>query len=154
VKRAMVLAIGVILALVVAMPIASGQSSSQSQNLGKLTGEWWNWGLATSPSPLERSYTGGGQCNGRYVNGVFFLAGAAFDPNVSSVERTCTVPANTPILFPVVNVICSAAFTGHQPEPDPEPYDTACAEPITSDVIDPPAAFTPGSTGRMPINSA
>jgi hypothetical protein len=64
VKRAMVLAIGVILALVVAMPIASGQSSSQSQNLGKLTGEWWNWGLATSPSPLERSYTGGGNAMG------------------------------------------------------------------------------------------
>jgi hypothetical protein len=35
VKRAIVVAISVILALVVAAPIASGQSSSQSQNLGK-----------------------------------------------------------------------------------------------------------------------
>jgi hypothetical protein len=71
---------------------------------------------------------------------VFFLAGAAVGAP-PSVERTCTVPADTPILFPVVNVICSAAFTGHQPEPDPKPYDTACAEPYTDDTVEPPSSF-------------
>ena len=56
-KRAIVIAISVILALVVAAPIASGQSSSQGknlgkgQNLGKLTGDWWNWVVSTNPSP-------------------------------------------------------------------------------------------------------
>ena len=52
------------------------------------------------------------------------------------MTRTCTVPANTPILFPVVNYACSAAptidpdgdgtFTG-----DPKPYNK-CSQ----DVID------------------
>lgn len=69
------------------------------------------------------------------------MAGSAFDPKVPSVERNCVVPARMPILFSVVNVICSKAFTGHQPKPDPKPYDKGCAEPITDDVIDPPSKF-------------
>ena len=109
-KRAIVVAISVILALVVAAPIASGQSSSQGknlgkgQNLGKLTGDWWNWAVSTRPSPLN----GGDPCGGNFVDGVFFLGGSfTIDP----VTRTCTVPANTPILFPVVNYACGAAPT-------------------------------------------
>jgi hypothetical protein len=113
VQRAIVVAISVLLALVVAAPIASGQSSSQGknlgkgQNLGKLTGDWWNWAVSTNPSPLNDT-AGGDPCGGNFVDGVFFLGGSfAPDP----VTRTCTVPANTPILFPVVNTACSAAPT-------------------------------------------
>jgi hypothetical protein len=139
VRRIAVMVLSVILALGVVAPIASGQTSSQGQWLEKLTAKWWNWGFATSPSPLEGSYNGGRQCNGKYVKRVFFLAGSAFDPNTPSVERTCTVPANKPILFPVVNVVCSAAFDPIQEPDDPKPYDTACAEPITDALIDPPS---------------
>jgi hypothetical protein len=134
VKRAIVVAISVILALVVAAPIASGQSSSQGknlgkgQNLGKLTGDWWNWAVSTNPSPLEE---GGDPCGGNFVDGVFFLGGSFTDVPVT---RTCTVPANTPILFPVVNYACGAAptipdghggFTG-----DPKPYNKCAQDPI------------------------
>src|SRR5215203_169762 len=139
VKRAIVVAISVLLALVVAAPIASGQSSSQGknlgkgQNLGKLTGDWWNWAVSTNPSPLEE---GGDPCGGNFVDGVFFLGGSfAPDP----VTRTCTVPANTPILFPVVNYACSAAptidpdgdgtFTG-----DPKPYNK-CAQDVIDQIV-------------------
>jgi len=132
VKRAIVVAISVILALVVAAPIASGKSSSQSQNLGQLTAEWWNWAISTNPSPLEGSYKGGAQCNGEYVAGVFFLSGSlATDPET----RTCTVPANTPILFSPFNYLCSEVLG------DPEPLDTACATPTTDAVIDPSSSF-------------
>jgi hypothetical protein len=132
VKRAIVVAISVILALVVAAPIASGKSSSQSQNLGQLTAEWWNWAVSTNPSPLEGSYKGGAQCNGEYVEGVFFLAGSLdTDPE----KRTCTVPANTPILFSPFGYLCSDVFG------DPEPLDTACATPTTDATIDPPSRF-------------
>jgi hypothetical protein len=140
VRRIVVIALSVILALVVAIPMASAKGDSTEQNLGDLTADWWNWALQ-KPSPLEGSYNGGPKCDGNYVKGVFFLAGSAFDPKVPSVKRTCTVPANKPIFFPVVNVICSKAFTGHQPKPDPKPYDKKCAEPITDDVIDPPSKF-------------
>jgi hypothetical protein len=150
VKRAIVVAISVLLALVVAAPIASGQSSSQGknlgkgQNLGKLTGDWWNWAVSTNPSPLEE---GGDPCGGNFVDGVFLLGGSfASDP----VTRTCTVPANTPILFPVVNTACGAAptipvldengdpvldengnptFTG-----DPKPYNK-CAKDLLDQIV-------------------
>jgi len=134
VRRAIVVAISVILALVVAAPIASGQSSSQSQNLGQLTAQLWNWSFSTNPSPLEGSYKGGAQCdNGEYVEGVIFLAGAL---EGSRVDRTCTVPANTPILFSPFSYLCSEVFPT-----DPQPLDTACATPTTDAVIDPPSSF-------------
>jgi hypothetical protein len=135
VKRAIAMAISVLLALIVAAPIASGQSSSQSQTIGKLTGDWWNWAVSTNPSPLEGSYKGGTQCDGSFVDGVFFLGGSQTN---KAVKRTCTVPANTPILFPVVNTACGAAptipdghggFTG-----DPKPYNK-CANDILDQVV-------------------
>jgi hypothetical protein len=130
VKRAIVVAISVILALVVAAPIASGQSSSQSQNLGQLTAEWWNWAVSTNPSPLEGSYEGGAQCNGE-VDGVFFLAGAL---EGSRVDRTCTVPANTPILFSPFSYLCSEVVGDTPPL-------TECATGTTEDTIDSPSKF-------------
>jgi hypothetical protein len=154
VRRIVLVALSVILALVVAMPMVSGKPASNTQNLSspgqlkKLTAEWWNWAFATSPSPLEGSYTGGTQCEGEYVEGVFFLAGAAFDPNVPTVERTCTVPANTPILFPVVNVVCSAAFNTIQEPDDPKPYHKKCAEPVTDATVDPPSTFSATLDGQ------
>ncbi len=133
-RRIVVMALSAIMALVVAIPIASAQETT---NLADLTAEWWNWGFSTSPSPLEGSYTGGTQCEGEYVDGVFFLAGAG---GSEPVDRTCTVPADTPILFPVVNVICSAAWDSKK-YADPRPLDTGCAEPYTSDTIDPPSKW-------------
>src|ERR687898_2924528 len=126
VKRAIVVAISVILALVVAAPIASGQSSSQSQNLGQLTVAQSNWAFSTSPSPLEGSYEGGARCNGE-VDGVFFLAGAL---EGSRVDRTCTVPANMPILFSPFNYLCSEVFF----PTDVPPYDK-CATDITKRTV-------------------
>jgi hypothetical protein len=142
VKRAIVVAISVLLALVVAAPIASGQSSSKSHNLAQLTAESWNWAVSTDPSPLQGEYTSPDpRCEGEYVKGVIFLAGALFDPEVPSVERTCTVPANTPILFSPFNYLCSAAFDPIQDVDDPQPYDTACATPTTDAVINSPSSF-------------
>jgi hypothetical protein len=144
VKRIVLLMVGILAALVVAAPMASAQTAATSQakqpNLGALTASWWDWAMQ-DPSPLEGSYTGGTKCDGQYVDGVFFMGGAVGGAP-SSVERTCTVPAKTPILFPVVNVVCSEAWgVAGQVPPDPEPYDTACAEPLTDATIDPPSSF-------------
>jgi hypothetical protein len=143
VKRAIVLALSVILALVVAMPMVSGQPTTTKQmpsppgqlkkNLPDLTAEWWNWAASINPSPLQGTYTSPDpRCEGEYVEGVFFLAGSlATEPET----RTCTVPANTPILFSPFNYLCSDVFG------DPEPLDTACATPTTDATIDPPSRF-------------
>ena len=151
-KRAIVLALSVILALVVAMPMVSGKPTATKQkpsppgqlkkNLPDLTAEWWNWAASINPSPLQGTYTSPDpRCEGEYVKGVIFLAGALFDPEVPSVERTCTVPRNTPILFSPFNYLCSAAFDPIQDVDDPQPYDTACATPTTDAAIDPPSNF-------------
>lgn len=130
-KRIVVIAISVILALVVAAPMAAGQKATGSElNEEELTQKWWDWAL-TDPSPLVGNYKGGEQCDGEFVDGVFFLAGAAFGED--KVKRTCTVPTKTPILIPVVNIICSEAWAE-----DPEPYDE-CATGYTDDLVDPPS---------------
>jgi hypothetical protein len=145
---------GILMALVVAIPMTSGKTASAEQNpspppgqLKKLTAEWWNWAFSTSPSPLEGSYTGGTQCEGEYVEGVFFLAGATFG-SPPTVERTCTVPADTPILFPVFNVVCSAAFDPLQEVDDPKPYHKKCAKPFVDDSVDPPSTFSATLNGQ------
>jgi hypothetical protein len=142
VRRIVLIALSAIMALVVAIPIASGQ---ETRNLEELSAEWWNWGASINPSPLEGSYTNTAQCEGEYVEGVFFLAGAG---GSEPVERTCTVPADTPIFFPVSNVVCSEAFDPIQEVDDPKPYDTACVEPITDDVIDPPSKWNATLDGK------
>jgi hypothetical protein len=98
VKRAIVIAISVILALAVAAPIASGQTASQPQDLKALSGEWWTWAIS-KPSPLDGDYIQGRRCKGEFVEWVFFLAGT----QGGEATRTCTVPADTALFFPVLN---------------------------------------------------
>ena len=99
VKRAIVIAISVILALAVAAPIASGQTTSHRQGPKDLTEAWWTWALA-DPSPLEGDYgVGDPRCEGEFVEGVFFLGGTFG----GDATRTCTVPAKTALFFPVLN---------------------------------------------------
>ena len=100
VKRAIVMAISVILALAVAAPIASGKKPpSQPQDVNALIDEWWTWALA-DPSPLDGNYSSPDpRCEGEFVDGVFFLAGT----QGGNATRTCVVPADTALLFPVVN---------------------------------------------------
>jgi hypothetical protein len=133
VRRIIVLAISVILALVVTAPIAAGQNQlpsniknqSHSNILKELAAQWWNWAVL-EPSPLAGDYEDGQQCEREFIEGVFFLAGSTG----GDATRTCTVPADTALFFPVLNVVCSEAptvptdggFTG-----DPEPY-SKCAK--------------------------
>jgi hypothetical protein len=141
-RRIVVIALSVILALVVAIPMASGKPAPTEKkpsppgqlkkNLPDLTAEWWNWAISTNPSPLEGSYNKNDpRCEGEYVEGVFFLAGSlATDPET----RTCTVPAHTPILFSPFNYLCSEVLG------DPKPL-TDCATLTTDATIDPPSKF-------------
>ena len=110
-RRIVVLALGVLLALASAMPMALGQVGQGAKASGKaaeLAEDWWRWALAepVATNPLVGSYAGGPQCDGRPVSDVpgkkWFLAGS-FDG--SAVERTCTMPVGTQLFFPVFNAI-------------------------------------------------
>jgi hypothetical protein len=148
VRRIVIIALSVMLALVVAMPMVSGKPATTEQKpspppgqLKKLTAEQTNWAFSTNPSPLEGGYTNTAQCDGEYAEGVFFLAAEFGLPPGSQVERICTVPADTPILFPVFNYICSAAFDTIQDPDDPKPYHTKCATPTFEAYADRPSTF-------------
>jgi hypothetical protein len=108
VKRAIVMAISVILALAVAAPIASAQPANQGKDLKELTEAWWTWALAV-PSPMQGDYSSPDpRCEGEFVEGVFFLAGTS--PLVQTegdATRTCTVPADTALFFPAINAFCT-----------------------------------------------
>ena len=114
-KRLVLMALGVVLALVLASPLAiaqAGQSTQASRASGQLAAAWWQWALS---KPAEDSPLFGGdptyseeQCNGEPVTTTqgetWFLSGApGATPAERIVERTCSVPAGTQLFFPVVN---------------------------------------------------
>jgi len=141
VKRAIVIAISGILALVVAAPIASGQPANQGRYLKELTEAWWTWALAV-PSPMQGDYSNldpsspDPRCDGKFVDGVFFLAGTS--PLVQTegdATRACTVPADTALFFPVINAFCTEDEPDY-PQCARRPVNTALANGETFATLD------------------
>jgi hypothetical protein len=123
VKRAIVMTISVLLALIVALPMAVGQVGKGADASGtaeELAAAWWQWALSkpTADSPLIGSYEGGAQCDGTPVTPTqgkqWFLAGTF--GGGSAVERTCTMPVGTHLFFPVVNVVAFPFAPGETEE--------------------------------------
>ena len=122
-KRIIIMALGVLLALIVAMPMALAQVGHgankplSAKEFQELVAAWTQW--AYSKEPAESPLIGGdpdyteAQCDGTPVSPTpgetWFLAGT---PDGSVVTRTCTVPAGTQLFFPVV----SASFFITAPE--------------------------------------
>ena len=114
-KRMIVMAVSILLALTLAMPVAFGQPGQGSTATGaseKLAAAWWQWGL--SKPAADNPLFGGGlnytqqQCDGTplpdTVDDTWFLAGTLGDSG-GAVERTCTVPDDTTLFFPAFNVV-------------------------------------------------
>ena len=97
-KRAIVMALSVLLALVVAAPMALGQvdqSAATPAPGGELAAAQWQWALEKPQpkNPLLGSYSGGPKCDGTPLSdtagATWFLSGTL---DGSPVTRTCTVP--------------------------------------------------------------
>jgi hypothetical protein len=110
-KRMIVMALSVVLALVVAAPMALAQveqSAAISAPGGELAAAEWQWALEKPipKNPLLGSYSGGPKCDGTPVSdtagATWFLTGTL---DGSTVTRTCTAPAGTNLFFPVLNVV-------------------------------------------------
>ena len=108
-RRIVLIAISAIMALVVAVPIASGQTTptaTDTQTLGELGAEWWTWALEepVPTNPLQDKHKAS-QCKGTtsFEGGeVLFLAGTT---SGNEVTRECTISSETWIFFPVVNTV-------------------------------------------------
>ena len=113
-KRLVLMALGVVLALSLAAPAAFGQVGHSPNAYGKgaaaLAADWWTWALSKpeAESPLIGDYSDGrdGRCDGQPVTSTpgdtWFLAGS---PGGDTVVRTCTAPADTQLFFPAVNYV-------------------------------------------------
>lgn len=120
-KRIVLMALSVGLALSLAAPTALGQvgqGAKASGEAGELTAAWWQWALSkpAAENPLIGDYDGGSQCNGEPVTDVsgkkWFLGGSLSE---EPVVRTCTVPVGTQFFFPVVNNL-NVPFPGETEE--------------------------------------
>ena len=120
-KRIIIMALGVLLALALATPVALAQvvhapSPKASGPTAALAAAWTQWAYSKpvdEDSPLIGSYEGEPRCDGTPVSPTqaetWFLAGTT---NGDPVVRTCTMPADTQLFFPVVSSLAFPFFTG------------------------------------------
>jgi hypothetical protein len=69
------------------------------------TAKWWQWVLSIAKTKNPVVDQTGENCANNQSGPVWFLAGTV----QGQAERTCTIPANKAILFPVINVEASIA---------------------------------------------
>lgn len=121
--------------LTTAAAFAQESSLNADQNkelLQRYSTEWWQWslGLPTSVNPLafkeekqSADYCGVGQ-----HGNVWFLGGTL---DGTPAKRTCTIPADTSLFFPVINAECSAIEGSGKNEIELR----ACAKDLINHVI-------------------
>lgn len=66
------------------------------------TGQWWQWALSIPASVNPLADTSGARCMVGQHGKLWFLAGA-FSSN--TITRTCSVPDNVALFFPVLNYV-------------------------------------------------
>jgi hypothetical protein len=149
-KRAIVLALSVLFALTLAVPVAFGQSSGTSKAAGALGAAWWSWLVSTpeSQNPSIGDYTFGPKCNGKPVTNTatkeWFLAGSPGNASEdgltviagSGAERTCTVPADTELFFPIVNTLLTKEVDGPQGDAGPDATEQQILEGAKTQIDD------------------
>ncbi len=93
-------AIVITTALTMSVSMASADSVTLPP-LPTLTVEWWQWALSIPKSVNPLLDTTGEDCMVGQQGVVWFLAGTLFG---GSATRTCSVPADKTLFFPVINV--------------------------------------------------
>lgn len=109
-------------------------SKYAGKTYGQWAGRWWQWAVSvpTATNPLLDST--GAHCAEGQTGPVWFLAGTL---GPGSAERTCTVPADKAIFFPIIN-----AFSANDPGLN-KTYD---------EVLNEARAFLPDPAGSATID--
>ena len=113
-RRIIIMALGVLLALALTTPMALakvGQGTVASGTTEELAAAWtqWVYSKPEAESPLIGSYEGGPRCDGTPVSptpgNTWFLAGTVgtASSTVDETVRTCTMPVGNRLFFPVYN---------------------------------------------------
>jgi hypothetical protein len=85
---------------------------------GEWAAEWWKWALAI---PAADNPISGGPCSTGQEGPVWFLAGA-WATEDGAVSRTCTIPADRHVFFPMLNTFASICI--NDPTDPCELYDS------------------------------
>ncbi|MEU0484057.1 signal protein [Streptosporangium sp. NPDC006013] len=83
--------------------IASPKSAASA--VETIQGRWWTWAASEGESTNPVTDTTGEFCDRNQPEDVWFLAGTFG----GTLQRTCRVPAGRPMVFPLVNRVCSEA---------------------------------------------
>jgi hypothetical protein len=89
--------------------VASAQGLPPSQ-LPELTAEWWQWWLSMPSSVNPLTDTTGEQCMVGQRGPIWFLAGNLYE--TQAVTRSCSVPGDRTLFFPVINEVAISAPAG------------------------------------------
>src|SRR5438093_7134593 len=107
--RAILAITSAILILAVAAPsvladptVFSPNSKPYGFSYGEWSAKWWQWVVSFEPSVNPLLDNSGTYCNSGQSGPVWFLAGNFG----GTTTRTCTIPANTALLYPVINSLC------------------------------------------------
>lgn len=114
-RRSIVAAVVAVLALVMAPSALAGtgkltviqppaSSAQTAKTYGELSAAWWQTMLPIATPMNPQNDSSGANCQGGNTSQIFFLAGSLTS---TPVTRNCTVPANKPIFFPIINGECS-----------------------------------------------
>jgi hypothetical protein len=80
-------------------PVFPPNAKPLGQSYEQWAADWWQWAAETEASQNPLADTTGEFCAVNQDAKVWFLAGSLG----GAVDRTCTVPTGTPLLFPVLN---------------------------------------------------
>jgi hypothetical protein len=92
---------GAVIGLILPMQLAFAGDNRLSP-LSALTGEWWQWALSIPSGQNPMLDTTGDNCMIGQKGDLWFLAGV-FAADGGTVKRTCSVPENKALFFPVIN---------------------------------------------------
>lgn len=95
--------------------LLSSNGMVAGETISQWTQDWWTWTLQSPFATSAQLDTTGAFASSGNFGSMFFLAGSFTSSDVP-VTRTFDVPANTPLLVPVLNNI-AIQFTGKGPDP-------------------------------------
>ena len=136
--------------------IAPIHSKPAGQTYGRWAADWREWALGIPAAVNPLTDTTGEHCAQRQVDKVWFLAGASL-PTAAPVVRTCEVPVEKSLFFPLINTFYGA-FLNDPPETRTEAFVRAagsCTEPAEISVeidgfkIPRPTRFFTGASGSQ-----
>jgi hypothetical protein len=104
--------VGALIGLILSMQLAFADGSAAPGPLSELTGEWWQWALSIPTDQNPQLDPTGQYCMVGQRGAMWFLAGV-FGGGMAT--RTCSVPENNSLFFPVIN-----SFNNNTPSVTPD----------------------------------